>query len=64
MLITFFDNLDKQLILEFKNRFGKDHPVFPKNPLIVFFESLRNCKRCNNSTFRHRFGANYVSIVY
>ena len=28
--------MDIQLILEFKNSFGKYHPVFPKNPKSAF----------------------------
>ena len=30
------NNVDTQLILEFKNSFGKYNPVFPRNPLKVF----------------------------
>ena len=32
MLISFLNDVDIQLILEFKNSFGKYHPVFSKNP--------------------------------
>ena len=32
MLISFLNDVDIQLILDFKNSFGKYHPVFPKNP--------------------------------
>ena len=32
MLIYFFNDVDIQLILEFKSIFSKYHPVFPKNP--------------------------------
>ena len=32
MLISFLNDGDIQLILEFKKSFGKYYPVFPKNP--------------------------------
>ena len=32
MLISFLNDVDMQLILEFKNIFGKCQPVCPKNP--------------------------------
>ena len=38
MLISFLNDVDIQLILEFKNSFGKYHPVFPENPERRFLE--------------------------
>ena len=35
MLISFLNDVDKQLILEFS--FGKYHPVSPKNPIFLLF---------------------------
>ena len=32
MLILFLNDVDMQLVLEFKNSFEKNCPVFPKNP--------------------------------
>ena len=37
MLISFLNEVDKQLILEFKYWFRKYHLVFPKNPYCFFF---------------------------
>ena len=36
MLILFLNDVDIQLILEFKNSFGKICPFFPKNPKHFF----------------------------
>ena len=35
--------MDIKLILEFKNSFGKYHPVFPKNHKKVFFGTCCMC---------------------
>ena len=37
MLISFFNDVDTQLILELKNSFEKYDPVFPKNPYSALF---------------------------
>ena len=45
MLILFLNDMDIQLILEFKNSFGKNCPVFPKIPFLdkQFCKNLRAC---------------------
>ena len=35
-------DLDIKLILEFKNSFGKYHPVCPKSPLMFFLSEKSN----------------------
>ena len=38
MLILFLNDVDIHLILEFKNSFGKNCPVSPKNPEHFFVD--------------------------
>ena len=37
---SFLNQVDIQLILYFKNSFGKYHPVFPKSPQEGFWDTL------------------------
>ena len=47
MPISFLNDLDKQLILEFKISFEKYHPLSPNNPQRVFFlDTLYKSRGC------------------
>jgi hypothetical protein len=43
MLISFLNDVDIKLILEFKKSFGKYHPVCLKNPKrMIFCEKIKS----------------------